>query len=49
MCCKDKSGCRNPEKAGVSPEECSPEQVIECHGDVEGHPCAPGGRKGRKE
>ncbi|MCK4398437.1 MAG: hypothetical protein KAV25_05535 [Methanophagales archaeon] len=25
------------------PEECSPEQIRECHGDVTGHPCIKGG------
>ncbi len=31
--------CEHPEKLKGSPEECSPEQIKECHGDVENHPC----------
>jgi hypothetical protein len=38
MCCGDKCGCEHPEKK-VDPTECSPEQIRECHGDVEEHPC----------
>mgnify|MGYP000084754102 CR=1 FL=1 len=40
MCCED-SGCRKPEKLDGRPEDCSPEQVKECHGDVDSHPCTP--------
>jgi len=43
MCnCK---GCQKPEKLKGKPEECSPEQIRECHGDVEKHPCGAGGRE----
>jgi hypothetical protein len=38
--CKKKECCENPDKLESSPEECTPEQIRECHGDVEGHPCA---------
>jgi DNA-binding transcriptional ArsR family regulator len=38
MCCRDKCGCKHPEKKR-DPAECSPEQIRECHGDVEEHPC----------
>jgi len=34
-CC----GCTNPDKKEKKPEECTPEQVSECHPDAEGHPC----------
>ncbi len=38
MC--DCRGCRHPEKLKGKPEECSPEQIRECHGEVKEHPCA---------
>jgi hypothetical protein len=31
--------CEHPEKLKGKPEECSPEQIRECHGDVKNHPC----------
>lgn len=31
--------CEQPEKLKGKPEECHPEQIRECHGDVKGHPC----------
>jgi len=35
MCATDsKAGCEHPEKLKGAPEECSPEQVRECHGEV---------------
>ncbi|MFP4027783.1 MAG: hypothetical protein ACLFWL_08340 [Candidatus Brocadiia bacterium] len=37
MC--EECGCQDEEKKVENPEECSPEQVEECHGDEEGHPC----------
>jgi hypothetical protein len=39
--CEQKTGkgCTNPEKLKGKPEECTPEQIKECHGDVETHPC----------
>ncbi len=33
--------CQKPERLKGKPEECSPEQIKECHGDVAKHPCAP--------
>ena len=39
MCACDKSGCCHPEKLQGSPQECTPEQIQECHGDAQGHPC----------
>ncbi len=35
--CKDQ--CEHPEKLKGKPEECTPEQIKECHGDVKDHPC----------
>ncbi|MFH0788324.1 MAG: metalloregulator ArsR/SmtB family transcription factor [Pseudomonadota bacterium] len=37
MCCND--CCQQPEKIKGTPEECTPEQIRECHGDTEKHPC----------
>ena len=37
MC--DESKCEHPEKLKGKPGECSPEQVKECHGDADSHPC----------
>ena len=37
--CKKSKCCQKPEKLLTSPKECSPEQIRECHGDVEEHPC----------
>jgi len=39
--CKSESakGCEQPERLKGKPEECSPEQIKECHGDVKEHPC----------
>jgi len=39
---KPESGqkCEHPEKLKGKPGECSPEQIKECHGEGEEHPCA---------
>ncbi len=34
-----KGQCEHPEKLKGKPEECTPEKIKECHGDVKGHPC----------
>jgi len=39
--CEEKKSCRKPEKLKGKPEDCSPEQIRECHGDESEHPCAP--------
>ncbi len=39
MCFDEKSRCEHPEKLTGKPGECSPEQIRECHGDAERHPC----------
>jgi hypothetical protein len=31
--------CQTPEKLKAKPEECTPEQIKECHGDTKEHPC----------
>jgi len=43
MC--EKCGCLKPENLKTTPEECTPEQIRECHGDVKEHPCE-GEKKG---
>ena len=42
MCCKEsleKDCCEKPEHLKGKPEECSPEQIRECHGEIREHPC----------
>lgn|GEM_PF-464894 len=38
MCNKD-GCCQKPKELKGKPEDCSPEQIRKCHGDVKGHPC----------
>jgi hypothetical protein len=38
MCYPEKR-CEKPENLKTTPEECTPEKIRECHGDVEDHPC----------
>ena len=40
MCDKKDCGCQKPEELKTKPEECTPEQIKKCHGDVKEHPCA---------
>jgi ArsR family transcriptional regulator len=37
MCCND--CCQQPDKLIGTPQECTPEQIQECHGDTKEHPC----------
>jgi hypothetical protein len=40
MCnAESKKACEHPEKLKGKPEECTPEQIRECHQDVKEHPC----------
>jgi hypothetical protein len=32
-------GCQKPENLKGKPQDCTPEQIRECHGDVDAHPC----------
>ncbi|MFZ7124710.1 MAG: ArsR/SmtB family transcription factor [Desulfobacterales bacterium] len=32
--------CQQPDRLEGQPENCSSEQISQCHGDAEGHPCA---------
>jgi len=34
-----KSGCEHSERLKGRPEDCTAEQIRECHGEVKGHPC----------
>lgn len=38
--CGQKKGCQKPKELKDKPQDCSPEQIRECHGDVKDHPCA---------
>ena len=37
--CDTENKCEKPENFKTTPEECTPEQIKECHGDVKEHPC----------
>lgn len=39
MCDAKKRGCEKPENLKDRTEDCTPEQIRKCHGDVEGPPC----------
>ena len=41
MCCcqENKEGCQKPENLKGKAEDCSHEQIRECHGEAEEHPC----------
>ncbi len=40
MCCKDeKKKCEKPENLEGSPQDCSEEQIKECHGEEKKHTC----------
>ena len=42
MCCiENKSGCQCPKELKGKPEDCTPEQIKECHGTKAKHPCVP--------
>ena len=50
MCCrneKKQEGCRRPKDLKGKPEDCTPEQVKKCHGDVREHPCVAENKSGR--
>ena len=48
MCCGNdkKQDCQKPENLKGRPEDCSPEQVRACHGDVKKHPCTAPAKQG---
>ncbi len=37
--CEQKGKCQKPENLKSTPEECTPEQINECHGADSHHPC----------
>ena len=37
--CDPEKQCEKPENLKTTAEECTPEQIKECHGEVEEHPC----------
>jgi hypothetical protein len=40
MCKQEtKKGCQYPEKLKGKPEDCTTEQIKECHGGIKEHPC----------
>jgi len=39
MCCEKAKKCQKPENLKDAPEKCSPEQIRECHGSDQAHPC----------
>jgi ArsR family transcriptional regulator len=43
--CTCKTECQKPEELKGKPEECSPEQIKKCHGEVPEHPCIPSRKK----
>jgi hypothetical protein len=45
--CSGKGKCQKPENLKGKPGECSPAQIRKCHGDVKGHPCVSGKKKGK--
>ena len=38
--------CEQPEKLKGKPEECTPDQIRECHGEVKDHPCEEDNKEG---
>ncbi len=46
MCAKKSCGCQKPERLKRKPEDCTPEQVEECHGRAGKHPCVQAAKKG---
>ena len=38
--CDQRTECRKPENLQGRPEDCSEEQILTCHGDMDNHPCA---------
>lgn len=43
--CQPRPTCRKPEQLKGKPEECSPEQIQQCHGSEKTHPCVPSEKK----
>jgi hypothetical protein len=43
--CQEKQTCQKPEELKGKPEECSPEQILKCHGETSKHPCCSSQKK----
>jgi hypothetical protein len=43
--CGEQKQCQKPENLKGKPEDCTPEQIKKCHGDVAEHPCCPPAEK----
>ena len=39
MCDKEGCCCQKPKKLTKKPQDCTPRQVKECHGDAKTHAC----------
>lgn len=37
--CETNNCCQKPEQLKGKPQDCSPEQIRECHGNMQEHPC----------
>ena len=37
--CENGKCCQEPEELKGRPQDCTPEQIEKCHGDIEEHPC----------
>jgi hypothetical protein len=37
--CEGKRTCQKPKKLVVKPQDCTPEQIKDCHGTDKEHPC----------
>ena len=46
-CCKKNKNarCEKPQNLKGRPEDCTPQQIRQCHGDVKKHPCTGGKAK----
>jgi len=47
--CDAERGCEKLENLKGRSEECSPEQIKECHGDFKEHPCVAENKADQKE
>jgi len=43
--CNVENKCEKSENVNKKPEECTAEQIKECHGDVDEHPCVEEGNQ----
>ena len=50
MCEESHAGCcEHSEKLKGTPEDCTPEQIRECHGDTDAHCCSSTTKHGQEE